>query len=90
MTDDARILIRRAGPLRGEVTIPGAKNSVLKLMAATLMADGEFTLTNVPVGTDTQSITDTIRANLRKPVQPRNHLERQSETSEVPRNGSSV
>lgn len=27
--------------------------------------DVEFTLTNVPVGTDTQSITDTIRANLR-------------------------
>jgi UDP-N-acetylglucosamine 1-carboxyvinyltransferase len=48
MTDDDRILIRRSGPLRGEVTIPGAKNSVLKLMAATLLADGEFTLTNVP------------------------------------------
>ena len=48
MADDDRILIRRAGPLRGEVAIPGAKNSVLKLMAATLLADGEFTLTNVP------------------------------------------
>ena len=48
MSDDDRILIRRAGPLRGEVVIPGAKNSVLKLMAATLLADGEFTLTNVP------------------------------------------
>jgi UDP-N-acetylglucosamine 1-carboxyvinyltransferase len=46
--DDDRILIRRAGPLHGEVLIPGAKNSVLKLMAATLLADGEFTLTNVP------------------------------------------
>jgi len=48
MSDDDRILIRRAGPLRGEVAIPGAKNSVLKLMAATLLADGEFTLSNVP------------------------------------------
>ena len=48
MIDDERILIRRAGPLHGEVVIPGAKNSVLKLMAATLLADGEFTLTNVP------------------------------------------
>ena len=38
MNDD-RILIRRVGPLRGEVVIPGAKNSVLKLMAATLLAD---------------------------------------------------
>ena len=48
MVDDERILVRRSGPLQGEVVIPGAKNSVLKLMAATLLADGEFTLTNVP------------------------------------------
>lgn len=46
--NEERILIRRAGPLHGEVSIPGAKNSVLKLMAATLLADGDFTLTNVP------------------------------------------
>lgn len=48
MADDERILVRGSGPLQGEVVIPGAKNSVLKLMAATLLADGEFTLTNVP------------------------------------------
>jgi len=42
------IVVRRAGPLHGEVVIPGAKNSVLKLMAAALLADGSFTLTNVP------------------------------------------
>jgi UDP-N-acetylglucosamine 1-carboxyvinyltransferase len=42
------LLVRRSGPLRGEVRVPGAKNSVLKLMAATLLADGEYTLTNVP------------------------------------------
>ncbi len=46
--NEERILIRRAGPLHGEVVIPGAKNSVLKLMAATLLADGTSTLTNVP------------------------------------------
>ena len=46
--NEERILIRRAGPLHGEVAIPGAKNSVLKLMAATLLADGTSTLTNVP------------------------------------------
>ena len=46
--NEERILIRRAGPLHGEVSIPGAKNSVLKLMAATLLADGDFTLTNLP------------------------------------------
>jgi UDP-N-acetylglucosamine 1-carboxyvinyltransferase len=45
---EERIIVRRSAPLRGELHVPGAKNSVLKLMAITLMADGEFTLSNVP------------------------------------------
>ena len=32
----------------GEVSVEGAKNSALKLMAATIMAPGVSTLTNVP------------------------------------------
>ena len=59
---DDRILIRRAGPLRGEVAIPGAKNSVLKLMAATLLADGEFTLTNVPDIADVGIMAELLQA----------------------------
>ncbi len=35
-------------PVEGEVTVEGAKNSALKLMAATIMAPGVTTLTNVP------------------------------------------
>jgi UDP-N-acetylglucosamine 1-carboxyvinyltransferase len=42
------ILIRGRGPLRGSVEISGAKNSVLKLIAATLLARGTSRLTNVP------------------------------------------
>ena len=34
--------------LHGEVRVSGAKNSVLKLMAATLLAQGKTTITNVP------------------------------------------
>ena len=34
--------------LKGEVHVPGAKNSVLKLMAASLLAPGKNTITNVP------------------------------------------
>ncbi|MBI4933939.1 MAG: UDP-N-acetylglucosamine 1-carboxyvinyltransferase [Actinobacteria bacterium] len=60
--DDERILIRRAGPLQGEVVIPGAKNSVLKLMAATLLADGEFTLTNVPAIADVGIMAELLEA----------------------------
>ena len=44
----SRILVRHRGPLEGVVQVPGAKNSVLKLMAATLLADGEYVITNVP------------------------------------------
>ena len=43
-----QIVVRRSAPLSGEVRIPGAKNSVLKLMAASLLTDGVTTLTNVP------------------------------------------
>jgi UDP-N-acetylglucosamine 1-carboxyvinyltransferase len=35
-------------PLKGRVQISGAKNSALKLMAASLLGRGETTLTNVP------------------------------------------
>ena len=62
MNDDERILVRRSGPLQGEVVIPGAKNSVLKLMAATLLADGEFTLTNVPDIADVGIMAELLEA----------------------------
>ena len=42
------IRVRRSGPLSGSVRISGAKNSVLKLMAASVLAPGRFTLHNVP------------------------------------------
>ena len=41
-------VIEPAGPLSGTVVIGGAKNSVLKLMAATTMATGTHTIYNVP------------------------------------------
>jgi UDP-N-acetylglucosamine 1-carboxyvinyltransferase len=46
------ILVRQSGPLEGTVTVGGAKNSVLKLMAATLLGRGTFVLRNVPRITD--------------------------------------
>ncbi len=41
-------VIAPTGPLRGEIALQGAKNSILKLMAATLLAEGEHLLYNVP------------------------------------------
>ena len=43
-----RIIVGATGPLEGRVVISGAKNSVLKLMAATCLAEGTFVLRNVP------------------------------------------
>jgi UDP-N-acetylglucosamine 1-carboxyvinyltransferase len=57
-----RIIVRRSGPLSGSVQVPGAKNSVLKLMAASLLAEGEFVLTNVPAITDVHKMSDTLAA----------------------------
>ena len=45
---EEQILVRQSGPLSGSVVVPGAKNSALKLMAATLLADGDYTITNTP------------------------------------------
>ena len=49
-----RIVVRPNGPLEGRVRASGAKNSVLKLMAATVLAEGTFVLRNVPALEDTK------------------------------------
>ena len=48
--------------LDGEVQVPGAKNSVLKLMAATLLAEGEYRLTNVPDIADVRTMCELLEA----------------------------
>ncbi len=40
--------VQGGSPLIGEVRVRGAKNSVLKLMAVALLAEGRTTITNVP------------------------------------------
>lgn len=52
-----RIVVQRSGPLHGEVVAPGAKNSVLKLMVASLYASGSHRLTNVPVISDVDTMS---------------------------------
>jgi len=44
------------------VSVPGAKNAVLKLMAATLLADGVYELTNVPDIADVATMGDLLSA----------------------------
>ena len=56
------ILVRPSGPLHGEVPLSGAKNSVLKLMAATTLAEGRSCLRNVPDIADVDGMTDLLVA----------------------------
>ncbi len=49
---ESALVVRPNGPLKGSVPISGAKNSVLKLMAAALLAPGTHTVHNVPDITD--------------------------------------
>jgi UDP-N-acetylglucosamine 1-carboxyvinyltransferase len=51
-----RIVVHRSGPLHGEVVVPGAKNSVLKLMVGSLYAAGEHRLSNVPDISDVRTM----------------------------------
>jgi len=57
-----QIVVRRSSLLSGEVLVPGAKNSVLKLMAATLLAEGEYRLTNVPDIADVATMCELLTA----------------------------
>ena len=54
------IRVRRSGPLSGSVQVSGAKNSVLKLMAAAVLAPGQFTLHNVPRIVDVALMADLL------------------------------
>jgi len=58
----SRIEVRRVGPLHGRIDVPGAKNSALKLMAASLLADGEYHITNVPSIVDVSIMADLLSA----------------------------
>jgi UDP-N-acetylglucosamine 1-carboxyvinyltransferase len=62
LSDAPTIVVRGGGPLAGTVAVPGAKNSVLKLMAATLLCDGTFELTNVPDIADVTIMGDLLEA----------------------------
>jgi UDP-N-acetylglucosamine 1-carboxyvinyltransferase len=57
-----RFVVRPSGPLSGQVEIYGAKNSVLKCMAATLLATGRHELSNVPAITDVTIVRDLLGA----------------------------
>ena len=50
-----KIRIKGGTPLKGQVTLSGAKNAALPIMSAAILADGWSTLTNLPALLDIQT-----------------------------------
>ena len=57
----ARFIINGGKVLSGKVTIDGAKNSALKLLAASILADTKTTLTNVPIIEDVKTMVEVLK-----------------------------
>ena len=55
------IVVEGKGKLAGEVPISGAKNSALKLMAASLIGQGPTTLRNMPLISDIDIMAEVLR-----------------------------
>ncbi len=56
-----KIVITGPARLRGSVRVSGAKNAVLPIMAATLLASGEFEIQNVPDLRDVKTMAHLLR-----------------------------
>lgn len=54
------IIIKGGRPLNGEVTVGGAKNAALPILAASLLVGGKFTFHNVPQLRDIDSIKELL------------------------------
>lgn len=57
-----RLKIKGGVPLKGTVTVHGAKNSALVLMAACILGKNEIHLTNVPRLADVEIMVDVLRS----------------------------
>jgi UDP-N-acetylglucosamine 1-carboxyvinyltransferase len=59
--ENSKFVIKGGKSLKGEVRVGGAKNSVLKLMAASLLTPEECLIHNVPHITDVEIMVDVLR-----------------------------
>ncbi len=57
-----KLVVKKSGPLHGEVVISGAKNSVLKLMCASILAEEKCVIENVPNIEDVKVLSDILRS----------------------------
>ena len=58
----AKFIVEQSGPLRGDVEISGSKNAVLPILAATLLAQGTFEISDVPNLKDVEVMCKILRS----------------------------
>lgn len=56
------MIVSASGPLHGEIAVSGAKNSALKLLFASLLAEGEHVFRNVPRLKDVESTATLLQS----------------------------
>ena len=56
-----KIIVNGGNPLNGKIKIGGAKNAVLPIMTACILAPGKYKLTNVPNLKDTRTMSELLR-----------------------------
>jgi len=57
-----KIIVRGGARLHGNVTVSGSKNAILPIIAASLLADGECHLYDIPKLADVSTISEVIRS----------------------------
>lgn len=67
-----KLVIEGGQPLSGEVTVSGSKNATLPIIAATLLAPGQYRLANVPNLRDIRTMANVLRVIGAK-VEQHNH-----------------
>ena len=57
-----KYIIKQSAPLRGEVSISGAKNATLPILAATVLTDGICEIHDAPQLSDVEVMCEILRA----------------------------
>ena len=58
----ARLIITESAPLKGKVRVSGAKNSVLPIIAASLLADGQSIIEEIPYLNDVRIMCELVES----------------------------
>jgi UDP-N-acetylglucosamine 1-carboxyvinyltransferase len=58
----SKLIISEGRPLKGRVRVSGAKNSILPIIAASLLADGKSTIDEIPYLNDVKIMCDLVKS----------------------------